>query len=84
MNLTDIDDKIIRGAAAEGISHTELADRYAARFVADADALGMTRPDALPRATEHIRRSRTSCPRCSSGTTRTAPRHGSIFFRIAS
>ena len=44
MNLTDIDDKIIRGAAAEGISHTELADRYAARFLDDADALGMTRP----------------------------------------
>ena len=54
MNLTDIDDKIIRGAAAEGITTAELADRYAARFLADADALGMTRPDVLPRATEHI------------------------------
>ena len=54
MNLTDIDDKIIRGASAEGIPFTELADRYAGRFLADADALGMTRPDVLPRATEHI------------------------------
>ncbi len=54
MNLTDIDDKIIRGAAAEGISTTELADRYAARFLDDAEALGMTVPDVLPRATEHI------------------------------
>jgi cysteinyl-tRNA synthetase len=54
MNLTDIDDKIIRGAAAEGISHTELTARYTERFLADVDALGMTRPDVLPRATDHI------------------------------
>ena len=54
MNVTDIDDKIIRGAAAEGIGIEDLADRYLARFLADADALGMTRPDALPRATAHI------------------------------
>ena len=54
MNLTDIDDKIIRGAAAEGITHTELAHRYVAQFLADADSLFMARPDVLPRATEHI------------------------------
>ncbi len=54
MNLTDIDDKIIRGAAGEGITTGALADRYAERFLADADSLGMTRPDVLPRATEHI------------------------------
>jgi cysteinyl-tRNA synthetase len=54
MNLTDIDDKIIRNAAAAGITIAELADRYTERFLADVDALGMTRPDVLPRATEHI------------------------------
>ena len=54
MNITDIDDKIIRGAAAAGIGIDELADRYLERFLADADALRMTTPDVLPRATEHI------------------------------
>jgi cysteinyl-tRNA synthetase len=84
MNLTDIDDKIIRGAAAEGVTHVELADRYAARFLADADALGMTRPDVLPRATEHI-------PQIVALVTTLLERghayrtdDGSIFFRIAS
>ena len=84
MNLTDIDDKIIRGAAAEGITHTELADRYAARFLEDADALGMTRPDVLPRATEHI-------PQITDLVATLLDRghayrtdDGSIFFRIAS
>jgi len=54
MNITDIDDKIIKGAAAAGVEIDELADRYLERFVEDADALGMTRPDVLPRATAHI------------------------------
>jgi cysteinyl-tRNA synthetase len=54
MNVTDIDDKIIRGAAEAGVAIAELADRYLERFLADADALGMTRPDVLPRATDHI------------------------------
>jgi len=54
MNLTDIDDKIIRGASAAGESIEELANRWIARFLADADALRMTPPDVLPRATRHI------------------------------
>ena len=54
MNLTDIDDKIIRGANAAGESIEELANRWIARFLADADALRMTPPDVLPRPTHHI------------------------------
>ena len=54
MNITDVDDKIIRGAAAAGIGIDELADTWLERFLADADALRMTRPDVLPRATGHI------------------------------
>ena len=84
MNLTDIDDKIIRGAAAEGISTAELAERYSTRFLSDADALGMTRPDVMPRATEHI-------PQIAElvGTLLTKGHayrtgDGSVFFRIAS
>src|SRR3954469_9610721 len=45
MNLTDIDDKIIRGAAAEGVTTRELADRYAEQFLADAASLGIARPE---------------------------------------
>ena len=54
MNITDVDDKIIRGAAAAGIGIEALADKWLERFLADADALRMTRPDVLPRATGHI------------------------------
>ena len=54
MNITDIDDKIIRGAAATGETIDVLAERYLAAFLADAAALRMTVPDVMPRATRHI------------------------------
>ena len=54
MNITDIDDKIIRGAAATGETTEAVAERYLATFLADAAALRMTTPDVLPRATRHI------------------------------
>jgi cysteinyl-tRNA synthetase len=53
-NVTDVDDKIIRGAAAAGIAIDELANRWLDQFLADARALRMTTPDVLPRATEEI------------------------------
>jgi cysteinyl-tRNA synthetase len=84
MNVTDIDDKIIKGAAAAGESTDRLADRYLARFLEDAETLGMTRPDVLPRATEHIDQIvgliETLLDRGHAYRTD----DGSIFFRIAS
>ena len=84
MNLTDIDDKIIRGAAAEGISTSELADRYATRFLADAEVLGMTRPDVLPRATEHIPQIVALVQTLLDKGHAYRTDDGSIFFRISS
>jgi cysteinyl-tRNA synthetase len=84
MNLTDIDDKIIRGAAAEGVTTRELADRYSARFLADAAALGMTTPDVLPRATDHIPQIADLVAALQAKGHAYATDDGSVFFRIAS
>lgn len=54
MNLTDVDDKTIRGAQTEGISLREYTDRYIKAFFEDADALRLERVEYYPRATEHI------------------------------
>jgi cysteinyl-tRNA synthetase len=54
MNITDVDDKIIRDAGAAGIPIGELTERHLATFLADMAALGIPRPDVMPRATEHI------------------------------
>lgn len=53
-NITDIDDKIIKRANANGEAFTALVDRMIAEMHADFDALNFLRPDSEPRATQHI------------------------------
>ncbi|PMS30128.1 cysteinyl-tRNA synthetase [Trinickia symbiotica] len=53
-NITDIDDKIIRRAVENGETIKALTDRFIAAMHADADALGVARPDIEPRATAYI------------------------------
>lgn len=53
-NITDIDDKIIKRANENGEPFNELVDRFIVAMNEDSDALGVTRPDIEPRATEYI------------------------------
>jgi cysteinyl-tRNA synthetase len=53
-NVTDIDDKIIRRAAAEGSPWWEIAARNERAFTAGYDALGCLPPTVEPRATGHV------------------------------
>jgi cysteinyl-tRNA synthetase len=84
MNITDVDDKIIRGAAAAGIGIADLSDQHLARFLADAASLRMTSPDVLPRATEHIDRMADLIATLLAKDHAYRTDDGSIFFRIAS
>jgi cysteinyl-tRNA synthetase len=84
MNVTDIDDKIIRGAAAAGIPTAELAERWLGRFLEDAAALRMTTPDVLPRATGHIEAIVDLIETLLERGHAYRTDDGSIFFRISS
>jgi len=84
MNITDIDDKIIRGAAAAGEGIEQLTDRWLDRFLADARALRMTPPDVLPRATGHIPQIVDLIGILLERGHAYRTDDGSIFFRIAS
>jgi len=84
MNITDIDDKIIRGATAAGETTDTLAERYLAAFLADAAALRMTIPDVLPRATQHIDQIVTLIATLLERGHAYRTDDGSIFFRISS
>ncbi len=53
-NFTDIDDKMINRANEEDTTVKELGERFIQEYFKDADALGITRADVHPRATEHI------------------------------
>jgi cysteinyl-tRNA synthetase len=84
MNITDIDDKIIRGAAANGTTIAELADRWTERFRVDGRALRMSDPDVLPRATGHIDEIVVLVATLLDQGHAYRTEDGSIFFRIAS
>src|ERR1700733_5752296 len=53
-NVTDIDDKILRAAAAEEIPWWALPERYHREFTSAYALLGCRPPDVEPRATGHI------------------------------
>lgn len=55
MNLTDVDDRIIKEAAKQNISIDEMTAPFIKAFWEDMDVIGNRRPDVAPRATEHIR-----------------------------
>ena len=54
MNITDVDDKIIRNAAAAGVSIGEYTAGFEAAFFEDLESLMVERPEIIARATKHI------------------------------
>jgi cysteinyl-tRNA synthetase len=53
-NVTDIDDKIINRALAEGTTSDEVAATYEKVWFETMGALGVSRPDVVPHATEWV------------------------------
>src|SRR5579862_9492606 len=53
MNITDVDDKIIRNSARDGVSVQQYTAKYEKAFLEDAAMIGIEEP-TLVRATEHI------------------------------
>ena len=54
MNITDVDDKIIRNATRDGVTVQEYTKKYRRAFLEDADALNIEHPEMLVNATDHI------------------------------
>mgnify|MGYP001465747064 FL=1 len=53
-NITDIDDKIIKAAADQGCSITDVTQKYYTKFMDDAALLGIAKPDIQPFATDYV------------------------------
>src|SRR5271167_3822704 len=53
MNITDVDDKIIRNAARAGVTVQQYTARFIQAFLEDSATLGIEKP-LMVRATEHI------------------------------
>ena len=83
MNITDVDDRIIKESAAAGKSLEEYTAIYTQAFLEDAATLRLERPERLVRATEHIRQMARDIRKLGEkGFTYSSG--GSIYFRIAS
>jgi cysteinyl-tRNA synthetase len=54
VNVTDVNDKIYDAASAQGRPSAELAEEMTTHYRADTDALGLSRPDHEPLASETI------------------------------
>jgi cysteinyl-tRNA synthetase len=54
MNITDVDDKIIRDSSAAGLSLADFTRKYEKAFFEDTAWLNVQRPEVIARATEHI------------------------------
>jgi cysteinyl-tRNA synthetase len=83
MNITDVDDKIIRNAMAEGKSLKEYTERYTQAFLEDAARLRLEKPEKLVFATDHIEDMVAAIQRLAEKH-HTYSSEGSTYFRIAS
>jgi cysteinyl-tRNA synthetase len=83
MNLTDVDDKTIRGALEASLSLREFTDGFVSSFFEDLDTLKVERAAAYPRATEHIPEMIALIERLLAKGFAYSNDDGSVFFRIA-
>ncbi|MGC2215201.1 MAG: cysteine--tRNA ligase [Silvibacterium sp.] len=83
MNVTDVDDKIIRNAAAAGVAIGEYTPRYEKAFFEDLDALAVEKPEIIARATEHIPSMVALIDRLAEQDCAYKTDDGSWYFRIA-
>jgi cysteinyl-tRNA synthetase len=82
MNITDVDDKIIRNAARDGVSVQQYTAKYEKAFLEDAAMIGIDQP-TLVRATEHIPEMAEFVSKLVERDLAYRTEDGSYYFRIA-
>ena len=82
MNITDVDDKIIRNAAQAGLSIGQYTARYEQAFFEDLDALKVQRPEQIAHATEHIDRMVDLIQKLAAANAAYQAEDGSWYFRL--
>ncbi len=82
MNLTDVDDKTIKGALAQGITLSEYTAPYIEAFFEDLKTLGIQRAEEYPAATDYIQDMITIIERLISKGMAYVGSDGSVYFKI--
>ena len=88
-NFTDVDDKIINKAIAEGAPDKdmtkrceEISERYIEAFHEDMDRLGVQRATVEPKATDHIQEMIELCQNLIAKGSAYATASGDVYFRV--
>jgi cysteinyl-tRNA synthetase len=84
MNITDVDDKIIRNAAQAGEPIAQYTAPYEVAFFEDLEALGVERPELIARATDHIPQMVALIQRLEKKGAAYRTEDGSWYFRLSS
>jgi cysteinyl-tRNA synthetase len=82
MNITDVDDKIIRNAARDGVSVRQYTAKYEKAFLEDSALIGIEQP-TLVRATDHIPKMAEFVAKLVEKGMAYRTDDGSYYFRIA-
>jgi cysteinyl-tRNA synthetase len=83
MNITDVDDKIIRNAARDKKTVQEYTRKYEEAFLEDMGSLNLERPERIVRATEHIHEMAGFIAALEKKGIAYKTEDGSYYFRIA-
>ena len=83
MNITDVDDKTIKGSKSQGIPLQQYTKHYTDAFFEDVKALNIEPADHYPRATEHIPEMTTLINRLLQKGYAYRGEDGSIYFAIS-
>src|ERR1700731_3736365 len=83
MNITDLDDKIIRNASRDGVSVQQYTAKYQKAFLEDSAMIGIEQPHFV-RATEHIPQMADFVAQLVAKDLAYRTEDGSYYFRIAS
>ena len=83
MNITDVEDKIIRTCRETGERLESLTSRYTQAFFDDLNVLGVAIPEHTPRATDHISEMVDLVQRLTANG-HTYEADGSVYFKIKS
>ncbi len=83
MNITDVDDKIIRNAAEKGVPIGDYTPLYVDAFFEDLEALRIERPEQIARATGHIPQMVALVEKLAAAGAAYKAEDGSWYFRLA-
>ena len=84
MNITDVEDKIIRTVRETGRALAEFTGHYTAEFFRDLDTLNIRRAHVVPRATETIAEIIAHIQKLVAGKHAYVAEDGSVYFSIQS